>query len=64
MDLEQLAFVNQQIGGMLKAGIPLEGALRQVSARMARGGLRDELQQFETALAQGTPVAEALDAGR
>jgi type IV pilus assembly protein PilC len=64
MDMEQLAFVNQQIGGMLKAGVPLEGALRQVSARMARGDLRDELRQFEATLAQGTPVGEALASSR
>src|SRR5256885_7805883 len=47
MKLEELAFVNQQLAGMLKSGIPLEGALRQLCANMRRGQLRVELEALE-----------------
>ena len=30
MKLDEFAFVNQQLAGMLKSGVPLEGALRQL----------------------------------
>jgi type II secretory pathway component PulF len=62
MRLEELAFVNQQLAGMLKTGIPLEGALRQLCADMRRGQLRTELEQLERDLAQGRPLAEAISA--
>jgi type II secretory pathway component PulF len=60
MKLDEFAFVNQQLAAMLRNGIPLEGALRQLSATMARGGLRAELQQLETDLAKGAPLGESL----
>jgi type IV pilus assembly protein PilC len=56
--------VNQQLAGMLKAGIPLEGALQQLCATMRRGGLRTELEQLEADLARGTPLTEAIQARR
>jgi len=62
MNYEQLAFVNQQLAGMLKSGIPLEGALRQLCANMRRGQLRAELEALETQLAKGVPLPEALAA--
>ena len=40
MKLDEFAFVNLQLAGMLKCGIPLEGALKQLCATMRRGGLR------------------------
>jgi type II secretory pathway component PulF len=60
MKYEELALVNQQLAGMLKSGIPLEGALRQLSANMRRGRLREELQALEADLAKGVPLKEAL----
>jgi type II secretory pathway component PulF len=60
MNLDEFAFFNQQLAAMLRDGIPLEGALRQLSATMHRGELRGELQALAADLAQGTPVAEAL----
>ena len=60
MKLDEFAFVNQQLAGMLQSGIPLEGALRQLSQSMRRGKLRTELQLLEQDLARGTPLAEAL----
>ena len=60
MKYDELAFVNQQLAGMLKSGIPLEGALKQLCATMRRGSLRAELEQLEKDLAGGTPLAEAV----
>jgi type II secretory pathway component PulF len=62
MKHEALAYVNQQLAGMLRSGIPLEGALRQLCADMKAGALREELQQLEADLAKGTPLREALAA--
>ena len=60
MKYEELAFVNQQLAGMLKSGIPLEGALRQLCANMRRGRFRAELEALEADLAKGVPLKEAL----
>lgn len=62
MKLDEFAFVNQQLAAMLKDGIPLEGALRQLCTSMRRGELRTELQKLEADLAKGTPLKEALAA--
>jgi type II secretory pathway component PulF len=60
MNNEQLAFTNQQLATMLKAGLPLEGCLRQLASHMARGKLRRELERLEIQLAAGTPLRDAL----
>src|SRR5205823_5405350 len=62
MKYEELAFVNQQLAGMLKSGIPLEGALRQLCVNMRRGQYRTELDALEKDLAKGVPLKEALSA--
>jgi type II secretory pathway component PulF len=62
MKYEELAFVNQQLAGMLKSGIPLEGALRQLCTNMQRGRFRAELERLEADLAQGVPLRDALTA--
>jgi type II secretory pathway component PulF len=62
MTHEELAFVNLQLAGMLRSGIPLEGALRQLGLDMRRGRLRRELEQLNAALANGIPLGEALAA--
>jgi type II secretory pathway component PulF len=64
MKHEELAYVNQQLAGMLKSGLPLEAALRELCADMKRGALREELRQLEADLAKGTPLREALAARR
>ena len=61
MKLDEFAFVNRQLAGMLKSGIPLEGALRQLCTGLERGELRAELTALEADLAKGTPLADALD---
>lgn len=60
MNHEELAFVNQQLAGMLKSGLPLEGSLKQLSSSMRRGSLRTELEALEIDLAKGTPLKDAL----
>jgi type II secretory pathway component PulF len=60
MKYDEFAFFNQQLAGMLRDGIPLEGALKRLCEEMHAGRLRDELQAFEADLARGTPIADAL----
>ena len=60
MNHEQLSFFNQQLAAMLKSGLPLESSLKQLSASMQRGALRDEIQRLEADLEQGVPLEEAL----
>lgn len=60
MKLDEFAFLNQQLAGMLRAGIPLEGSLRELSATMRRGDLRSEMQALERDLAAGVPLNEAI----
>jgi type II secretory pathway component PulF len=60
MKFDELAFVNLQLAGMLRSGIPLEGALRQLSRTLRRGRLQDQLQALEADLARGVPLHEAL----
>jgi type II secretory pathway component PulF len=60
MNDDEFAFFNRQLAAMLGSGIPLEGALRRLSADMRGGPLRSEVEQLERDLARGTPLAEAL----
>jgi type II secretory pathway component PulF len=64
MKWDEFAFVNHQLAAMLRDGIPLEGALRQLSSSMHRGELRDEFERLRTDLEKGTPLNEALVARR
>jgi type II secretory pathway component PulF len=60
MNLDEFAFFNRQLAEMLRGGLPLEGALRQLAATMRAGALREEIQLLEADLARGTPLPEAL----
>src|SRR5258705_9860510 len=60
MNYDEFAFFNQQLAGMLRTGIPLEGALKQLCAGMRTGPLRAEMQQLEAELARGIPLKEAV----
>ena len=61
MNYDEFAFFNQQLAAMLREGIPLEGALKQLCAGMRSGTLRAEIQALEADLARGAPLKEALD---
>lgn len=60
MRYDELAFFNQQLSGMLRAGIPLEGALRQLASGMRRGRFRTELEKLTVDLSNGVPLPEAM----
>ncbi len=60
MNYDIFAFFNEQLAGMLRDGIPLEGALKQLSSGMKRGPLRAEVEALERDLGQGLPLKEAL----
>jgi type II secretory pathway component PulF len=60
MNYDEFAFFNRQLAAMLREGIPLEGALKQLSAGMRAGPLHTEVEQLEKDLANGTPLAEAV----
>ena len=61
MNYDVFAFFNQQLATMLREGIPLEGALKQLAAGMQQGPLREDITRLESDLAQGTPLAQALE---
>lgn len=60
MNYDEFAFFNQQLAAVLREGIPLEGAIKQLAAGMRSESLRVELQKLERDLAGGTPLKEAL----
>ncbi len=60
MNYDEFAFFNQQLAAMLRDGIPLEGALKQLSAGMRSGPLQAEIQQLEADLSRGTLLKDAL----
>ncbi len=62
MKFDEFAFVNQQLAGMLQAGVPLEAGLKRLCATMRRGALQTELRQLERDLAAGQPLNQALAA--
>ncbi|MBL9138146.1 MAG: type II secretion system F family protein [Verrucomicrobiales bacterium] len=64
MNRDELAFFNEQLAAMLRLGIPLESALRQLTAGMRRGDFREEIEQLEADLAHGRPLREAVAARR
>ena len=60
MKYDELAFFNRQLAGMLRSGIPLEGALRKLCETMERGPLQREFLALEKDLAAGTPLRAAI----
>jgi type II secretory pathway component PulF len=60
MNYDEFAFFNQQLAGMLREGVPLEGALKQLCGGMSTTPLRQEMEKLEADLRQGTPLKEAL----
>jgi type IV pilus assembly protein PilC len=62
MKYDEFAFFNQQLAAMLREGVPLEGALRQLCENMRRGPLRSELELLEADLKNGAPFNTAIAA--
>jgi type II secretory pathway component PulF len=60
MNYDEFAFFNQQLAAMLRDGIPLEGALKQLCKGMRHGLLRTQVERLENDLSRGTPLSEAL----
>ncbi len=61
MKSEELAFYNQQLASMLKSGLPLEGALAELSRDLQKGPLKRETDLLVKDLAQGSPLADAIN---
>ena len=61
MNTEELAFVNRQLAGMLKSGIPLEAGLKKMTKSMSSGRLKDQLGQLGDRLEKGQAVEQAVD---
>ncbi|MCP5520132.1 MAG: type II secretion system F family protein [Verrucomicrobiales bacterium] len=64
MKSDEFAFFNQQLAGMLRDGLPLEGSLRQLVAGMRSGPLRNEITALEKDLAAGEPLPAAMERRR
>ena len=60
MNHDEFAFFNEQLGHMLRDGIPLEGAIEQLCRGLGRGALAADLQAVTADLARGVPLADAL----
>jgi len=60
MNFEEFSFANQQLAGMLRAGIPLEGALARISSELKEQKWRQEFQALEADLKQGIPLKDAI----
>lgn len=60
MNLDEFSFFNQQLAGMLKDGIPLEGALKRLCASMRDRRTKSEMEILGKDLALGVPLDEAL----
>lgn len=60
MKYDEFSFFNQQLAGMLKTGIPLEGSLKELTRSMRRGRVRRELEALRADLESGAPLPTAL----
>ena len=61
MNTEELAFVNRQLAGMLKAGIPLEAGLKKITESMSDSKLKAQLDELGDRLEKGQSVEQAAD---
>ena len=60
MSKDEFAFFNQQLAAMVREGIPLEGAIRQLCFGLGASPLRAEFQLLEEDLSKGTSLKDAL----
>lgn len=64
MNFEEFTWFNQQLAAMLREGLPLAGALKQLTESQRHGLLRDEFVRLEAALASGIPLEQSIAASR
>ena len=60
MNTDELAFVNRQLAGMLKAGIPMEAGLKKITESMTDSKLKAQLNQLGSRLEKGQLVDKAV----
>ena len=60
MRYDEFAFFNQQLGAMLKEGLPLEGSLHQLCLNLQNPALKQEVNFLEADLKNGLPLQQAL----
>ena len=60
MNTEELAFVNRQLAGMLKSGIPLEAGLKKITESMSDAKLKGQLAELGERLEKGQAMEQAL----
>ncbi len=61
MNTEELAFVNRQLAGMLKSGIPIESGIKKMTESMSDSRLKDQLGQLGERLEKGQTVEQAVE---
>ncbi len=59
---DQLIYLNEEIAGMARAGLPLEEGLASIAREMSRGNLKQTTQQIADELKQGKSLPEAIAA--
>ena len=60
MNWDEFAFLNRQLAGMLKSGIPLEGALNQLCRDLDRGRWQAEFEAIRNDLEKGLSLDQSL----
>lgn len=63
MNLEDFTWFNQQLAAMLREGVPMSDAIRQLTQAQSAGALNSEFKRVEAALASGQPLDQAVAAG-
>ena len=61
MNTEELAFVNRQLAGMLKSGIPLEAGLKKITESMSDAKLKGQLAELGERLEKGQAMEQAVE---
>ena len=59
---DQLIYLNEEIAGMARAGLPLEEGLASIAREMSRGNLKEATQLLAQDLKQGKSLPEAIAA--
>lgn len=60
MKYEDLSWFNQQLAAMLREGLPVSGALRELTSTMNRGDLRTQFEAVHSRLEQGESLDRAV----